>query len=316
MRKYAKKIVALVLAVILVAACFTGCAKINYVTNGTIGAIKKVQDGTWNQKEEAEGGSGEATAIEALKPDTYGGVEFKTNEDVVNYYVEAYNYTKTLTAQYKNSSGEIETCYKLLGEEKLELGTILIEGKENGAINNLAPGIVDKIMQTWAKGLPPNWSIHAEGDKNETIDLTKSPVTAEDVEACNVVENEDGTITLTIQPKASKSSQTYQDPQGKFFNVLGDIASTVSDIGVTFTAGDANDNVIVDYSGGTVKVTIDPSTKEIVAGEYNELISVSLTHANAFGIIKDKSAALDLAYKNTFPASDEYLAERNGLTRV
>ena len=43
------------------------------------------------------------------------------------------------------------------------------------------------------------------------------------------------------------------------------------------------------------------------------LVHIDVSHANV-AVLKDKSASLDIVYKNTFPASDEYLAEK-GFTR-
>lgn len=314
MKKYAKKIVALVLAVMIVATCFAGCAKINYVTNGTIGAIKEVQNGTWNQKPEEGGdsaGTGSATTIEEFKAGTYGGIEFKSVEDVANYYVKCFDYTKTLTAPY-TVDGKADNLYKLLGEEKLELKSLLVEGKENSMLNNAAGGVVAKILQTGAKGLPPNWGNKPENDKIEgETEFTKSLFTADDIQACNVKDNGDGTITIQIQPKTGKMSLHNGDSQGKFFNVLGDIAGTIGAIDIlSFSQGDANDNVIVIYDGGTGTVKIDTATNEIVAGDYVMKVHVDVQHANALGVIKDKSATVDLDYSNHFPASDEYLAER------
>lgn len=313
MKKYAKKIVALVLAVILVASCFAGCAKINYVTNGTIGAIKEVQNGTWNQKpEDGKGGSsdGAATSIEEFKAGTYGGVEFKTVEDVANYYVKCFDYTKTLTAPY-TVDGQATERYKLVGEEKLELKSLLVEGNENKLLNNTAGGIVKTILQTGVKGLPPNWGSDPAGDQVDGVVFTKSLFTADDIQACNVKDNGDGTITMQIQPKPGEMSMHNGDSQGKFFNVLGDIAGAVAAIDIlSFSQGDAKDNIIVKYQGGTGTVIIDTATNEIVGGDYVMKVHVDATHVNAAGIIKDKNASIDLDYTNHFPASDEYLKER------
>ena len=103
MKKLIKSITCLALVAALVAS-LAGCAKLNYVTNGTITAIQEVKSGDW--KNAGKDGEADAAAEEDVsvldKPfeaGTYGGVEFKSLEDVANYYVEAYNYTKTLTAQ-------------------------------------------------------------------------------------------------------------------------------------------------------------------------------------------------------------------------
>ena len=113
MKKTVKKILCVVL-VAAICAAFAGCAKMNYVTNATIGAINEIKAGTWNQTKEEEGADEDKPVIDELKAGTYGGVEFKTNDDVAKYYVEAYNYTKTLTATYVDKDGKDCTFYKLL----------------------------------------------------------------------------------------------------------------------------------------------------------------------------------------------------------
>ena len=112
MKKALKAVVCLAMVVALVAS-FAGCAKINYVTNGTIQAIQDVKSGAWENggsqggAEGEEGGADNSTDENViggdLEPGTYGGVEFKDLNDVAAYYKEAYDYTKTLTAQYKNA---------------------------------------------------------------------------------------------------------------------------------------------------------------------------------------------------------------------
>ena len=53
MKKTVKKILCVVL-VAAICAAFAGCAKMNYVTNATIGAINEIKAGTWNQTKEEE----------------------------------------------------------------------------------------------------------------------------------------------------------------------------------------------------------------------------------------------------------------------
>lgn len=102
---------------------------------------------------DANGGADakDVAVIDEFKAGTYGGKEFKTQEDVVNYYKECYDYTKTLTAEYKTDSGETHSYYKMLGTETLEVNNLLVEGKSNDIINKLVPGIVgafSKAAQT------------------------------------------------------------------------------------------------------------------------------------------------------------------------
>ena len=137
MNKYVKKGLCLVLATGLIASSFAGCAKVNYVTNGAIKAIHQIKDGSWqNQTDGEEAGSSDDTSVleKSFEAGKYGGVEFKSLEDVANYYKEAYDYTKSLTAEYTNKEGKTETFYKLLGNEEINVGSVMIDGKENAVI--------------------------------------------------------------------------------------------------------------------------------------------------------------------------------------
>ena len=106
-----------------------------------------------------------------------------------------------------------------------------------------------------------------------------------------------------------------QDPQGRFFNVLGDISSTVESINVlSFSEGTIEENFVVNYAGGTGKIKVDTKTKEIVEADYEMDVHIDVQHANV-AVIKNKSASLDIVYTNHFPASDEFLKESRGITR-
>lgn len=326
MKKTTKRILALVLAIVLVAS-LAGCAKMNYVTNGTIQAIREVKSGEWkNAGQDAEGeGENDADTSVLETPftaDTYGGVEFKEIADVVAFFNEAYDYTKTLTAEYTDENGETKTFYKLLGDENISIGDVIIDGKANATINSIVPGIVDGLFAPNTYGLMPCYSREPDWDNNFNDDTKKadhdfrtSALTAEDVLDASVSENEDGTITIVIQPKAAEMSTRGDDSQGRFFEVLGDISGVVGQISViSFTQGDANDNVKVTYKGGTGTFIIDPKTMEITGADYNMVANVAVTHANV-AIIKDKSAKLAITYTNHYPASDDYLKEKKGITR-
>lgn len=326
MKKLIKRVTALALAGALVAS-LAGCAKINYVTNGTITAIQEVKSGEWKNTGNEDGAAEEYVDTSTLETPfaagTYGGVEFKDLNDVANYYVEAYNYTKTLTAQYKDQDGNTKTFYKLLGSEDLQVGDVMIDGKANSTINSLVPGIVGPMFDANVWGLVPCNSREPEWDNNledstrrADADYRTSAFTGEDILDANVVDNGDGTITLTIQPKQEELAFRGQGPQGSFFEVLGDISGAVAGITVlSFTEGDANDNVKVFYRNGTGVVTIDTKTKEIISAKYTMLVDVNVTHAS-IAIIKDKSASVKITYTNEYPASDEYLMERRGIVRL
>lgn len=271
----------------------------------------------------AAAGEEDPIVIAELEPNTYGGVEFNTLEDVAKYYVEAYDYTKTLTAEYKDENGATVTFYKLLGDEDLQVGDVMIDGSSNAVVNKIVPGLVGGLFSRNTYGLVPCNNRNPELDNNSDDDTRKndhdfrtSAVTVDDIRAANVTDNGDGTITLEIQPKAGQMSFRGDDSQGRFFEVLGDISGTIAKIDqVTFTQGEPEENVIVDYKGGTVKVKIDTATKEIVEADYHMVANVSVTHASIL-VIKDKSASLIITYDNHYPASDEYLLKYKSLTRL
>lgn len=327
MKKLIKRITCVVLVAALVAS-LAGCAKLNYVTNGTIQAIQEVKSGEWKNagKDSADNAAAEEDASvldKSFEAGTYGGVEFKSLEDVANYYVEAYNYTKTLTAQYKDADGKTQTFYKMLGSEKLEVGSVMIDGKENSTINSLVPSIVGPMFDANIYGLVPSGNRNPELDNNlddptrkNDHDYRTSTFTGDDILDANIVDNGDGTITMTIQPKQEELAFRGEGTQGSFFEVLGDITAAVKSISVlSFTEGDASDNVKVMYKGGTGVITIDTKTKEITAAKYVMIANVDVTHAS-IAIIKDKSASVKITYTNEYPASDDYLKERRGVVRL
>ena len=75
---------------------------------------------------------------------------------------------------------------------------------------------------------------------------SQSHITKDDILDANITDNGDGTITMVIQPKAAEMSMRGEDSQGNFFEVLGDISSTVAQISViSFAQGTAEDNIKV-----------------------------------------------------------------------
>lgn len=259
----------------------------------------------------------DVAVIDEFKAGTYGGKEFKTQEDVVNYYKECYDYTKTLTADYKTDSNGKQTYYKMLGTETLDVQNLLVEGKSNDIINKLVPGIVGGLFKGGSNGLSPSGGRDPKSDiRNDgKMDCSKSLITADDILAANVKDNGDGTITMVLQPKEAILSMPGEDSQGRFFNSLGDISSVVNSISVlSFSQGTVDDNFVVDYKGGTGTVVIDTKTNEITKADYIMLVHIDVQHANV-AVLKDKNASLDIKYECQYPASDDYLANL-GITRA
>ncbi len=258
--------------------------------------------------------------IDEFKAGTYGGIEFKTTEDVVKYYVEVFNYNKTLTADY-TENGEAKKYYKLLGDETLEVQNLLVEGQANATIDKLVPSVLGGLFKGAPKGLPPAanrdpvYDIRDDGPNGSKLDQKESHLTADDILACNVVDNKDGTISITIQPKAALLSMADQDSQGRFFNVLGDISSTVESISIlSFSEGTIQDNFVVNYAGGSGTVKVNTKTKEVVEADYEMDVHIDVKHANV-AVLKNKSASMDIVYKNHFPASDEFLKESRNIVK-
>lgn len=255
----------------------------------------------------------DAVVIDELAANTYAGIEFSDIEAVVNYYNEAYNKTKAQTREYINEEGNKEVWYTMLGEEKLNVSEIMIEGKENSMINNLVPGIVDGIYSPGLNGLSPSANRNPEFDVDEeNKSLTTSYLTADDILAANVTDNGDGTITLQLQPKQVNMSHKGMDAQGHLFNTLGAIDSVVDSISVlSWASGTTEENCIVDYRGGYATVTIDTASGLITEADYHMEAHISVSHATV-AVIKDKSATLLVTYDVHYPASDEYLMDTKG----
>lgn len=323
MNKYVKKGLCLALAVGMIATSFAGCKKVNYVTNGAIEAIHQIKDGSWEKQESTdapEGGTENAVVIDEFAAGTYGGVEFKSIEDVTNFYVEAYNYSKTLMADYKDKDGNTQSWYKLLGEEALTVDGIKIDGKENAMINNLVPGIVGGLYSPGLNGLVPSTNRDPKLDTDEWDgngeSLTTSRLVADDLVAANVKDNGDGTITIQLQPKAVNMSVPGKDAQGHVFQSLGAIDKTVDSISaLSWSSGTTAENCKVNYNGGFATVTINTSSKEIVKAEYKMIAEVAVTHAN-IAVIKDKSASLNVTMTWSYPASADYMMESKGCSPV
>ena len=320
------KIIALVLVcVIVVGVAAFGIIKhkeVRYVEDAMKAAVATIKDGTWQN---IIAGSGEQEEEESEAPPiefvagNYGGIDFKSFEDVVNYYNTVYDATKAETAEYIAQDGGRPVFYALVGEEYLDLkpGSLLVDGKANSIINGMAPGLISGIFSGNVVGLPPS----SNRDPNQDIDengepLLTSRVTVEDVINCAVVDNGDGTITLTLVPDAVNLSHKGLDAQGHFFNSLGALDETVNGIpGLSWASGSVSENVIANYKDGFAEVKVNVASGKIVEAHYHMVVKVNITHAS-LAVITDKSASLTLYYDNYFPASDDYLMKVRQLTRT
>ena len=320
------KIIALVLVcVIVVGIVAFGIVKhdeVSYVKAAMDNAIATIKDGTWQDIIKGSGSGEEESEAPKLTftPGTYGGVNFESFEDVANYYNTVYDATKAETAVYKDKDGGTPTFYAMLGTENLELkkGSLLVDGKENMLVSNLAPTLLGGMFGKNVVGLPPQ----ANRDPNQDYDengesLQTSRVVADDILNAEVVENEDGTITITIIPQTVNLSHKGLDAQGHFFNSLGAIDSTIDGIDMlSWASGTTEENCKVFYKDGFAKIKVDTAAGKIIEADYHMVAKVDITHATLAGMIKDKSASLTLWYDNHFPADDQYLMDIRGLSRT
>ena len=179
MKKTLKRVLSIVLAAMLVMS-LAGCANINYITNGTIKAINEVKSGDWKNGG-AEGGEEagdiekDEIKIDELTPGTYGGVAFNSLDDVAKFYKEAYDYTKSLTAEYTDDQGQTQKFYKLLGDEKMSIGDVIIDGSANAIVNKLVPGIVDSMFKPNTYGLVPCYNRNPDLDNNSDDLVPQAP---------------------------------------------------------------------------------------------------------------------------------------------
>lgn len=327
MKRVFNKVLCAMLAAVLLFS-LAGCAKISYVADGAIYAMGRIADGSWKEiPQESTSADDNVIVIDTFTAGTYGGMDFTSQDDVVRYYVECYNNTKAQTAKYIDENGDTQELYAFLGEEKLNVDKMLIDGSENAMLNNVVPGIVNSTFAYNTYGLPPsnNRDPLIDNDNMESgnpgaYDFRQSYFTPEDCLACNVTENADGTITIELQPKDASMSARGADSQGRFFEVLKDLGSTVGYIfdnysALSWSSGTTDENCIVDYKGGTGKVTIDPKTNLIVEADYHMNVMVEVKHANITAI-KDKNGAIYISHDIHYPAADDYLLEYKGIKKA
>ena len=310
MKKGIKAVICLALVIGLTSSLF-GCAKINYITNGTIGAINEVKSGDWKKTDEATPVAADSeedkAVIDEFQAGTFGGVEFKTIDDVIKYYADAYNKTKAKKAMFENEKGEVVEMYAFADEKSMEVKDILVEGKANAVIDKLIPQLLSALYAPTIGGLHPCNAREPENDKDENGEsLMTCRVTADDVVTANVKDNGDGTITITMQPKAVNMSRVGLDSQGKFYTTLNDIGEVVDQVdALSWASGTTEENCTVNYKGGTVTVKIDIKSGEIVEADYNMIAYVKVQHAN-IAVVKDKSLSATVDYRCHFPASKEF----------
>lgn len=315
MKRIIKIVICLVLAVALTLS-FTGCAKVGYVFDGTVKAIKEVKSGEWQNSPdsaEAESGAEEDTpVIDVFEAGTYGGIEFNSLEDVVKCYADAYNKTKAKKAMFIDEEGKKVEMYAFADQKEITITDILVEGKSNAVINKLIPQLLNALYVPTIGGLQPCNAREPEKDVDENGEsLMTCRVTADDLVTANVKDNGDGTIVITMQPKMVNMSRVGMDAQGRMFTSLNDISVVVESVDAfSWASGTTEENCKVVYKDGTAIITIDTKSGEIVEAHYDMHVYVNIVHAN-LSVVHDKSLSAVVDYKCDFPCSKEFYDKVN-----
>lgn len=199
---------------------------------------------------------------------------------VLPEYIKAYNKTKaTGTFLGKN--------------EKVTISNIMIKNKPNAALEKIINGIINAAWEN-----ETNMQLPPYTDTNKFVECM---LTADDIESASMVKNSDGTVTVTLVPKAEEKPIAGKGPQGRAFNVFEGIDTTMEDMNASFTdGGNLDKNLSLYYSGGTITATFDPSTYVISSATYIMDMKISVINTKFYGI-KMSQASLDLEYKMMFP---------------
>ncbi len=198
-----------------------------------------------------------------------------SKEDVVAKYIEVYNKTK--------ADGTLR------GSDAMSCTSVVLEGKENGMLKNLAGTVMKSNGHDMF--LPP-YSDDNPGNECHT--------TAADIKDYSYTDNGDGTATIKLTVNDTKNSRKFQDPAGNMFNVMEDVAAALADISlIKWSQGDANSNVVL-TSGGNCEITYDKNTNLMTKAVYTLITVADVQHANV-AMFKDKSAQATFEYVTTFP---------------
>lgn len=251
-------------------------------------------------------------AKDPFKKGKYAGVQLNTTADAVRYYVKAYNATKKETAKYKDlETEEISTYYKMLGCQEMFVTNTRINGSKNSFFDSYFESLLTDL--TLPTGLPPSTSVNKSADTDlNGKSLITSRLRDTDVASLSIKDNKNGTVTLTIKPKAVQMSSPGADPQGRFFTTAGPVYDAVDQVlkenGGKWTTGNAKKNVTMNYTGGTGTITINTSTGKITKAKYKMIVKTEIRNITLSGQ-KFKSIAMNCSMVDTFPATGSNFAD-------
>ena len=198
-----------------------------------------------------------------------------TPEEILNVYKEVYKNTK--------ADGNFR------GSSHMSCTSVMIDGKENSMVRSAA----DQFMKSENTGI-------ALCPDSEGVDYSECDATVDDITDATWKDNGDGTATLEIKPKETVDGKKFTSSSGKFFDVMEDVASSIADISlISWAEGDANSNTHLTTSG-TVTVTYDTSTMKMTKATYDLITVADVQHVNVL-IFKDKSGTATFDYVCEFP---------------
>lgn len=251
-------------------------------------------------------------AKDPFKKGKYAGVQLNTTADAVRYYVKAYNATKKETAKYKDlETEETAIYYKMMGCEELFVTNTRINGSKNSFFDSYFESLLTDM--TSPTGLPPSTFVNKSADRDlNGKSLVTSRLKDTDVASLSIKDNNNGTITLTIKPKAVQMSSPGADAQGRFFTTAGPMYDTIDQVikenGGKWTTGNAKKNVTMHYTGGTGSITINTSTGKITKAKYKMVVKTEIRNVTLSGQ-KFKSIAMDYSTVDSFPATGSNFAD-------
>lgn len=296
--KKTSRILALVLCLVLAVSALSGCTiKLNINVNNS-GSVTPADNTTAAPASTAAPATTAAPASTAAPATTAGGTDkpaeskpaadkpaasaelsaSSSKEDIVAEYIKVYNTTKKAGT--------------FLGKDTMSLDSVMIDGKENATVKKLAAGIV-KADATDMQ-LPPY------SDSNPG---TECVITAADISEATYKDNGDGTATIKLVPISCTNSKRFEDAQGKMFNVMEDVKSTVDGISlISWAQGDTDSNVTLTCDGSYAEVTYNKDTKMMTKADYTLITVADVQHASIkLAFLNDKSATATFNYKMLFP---------------
>lgn len=196
-----------------------------------------------------------------------------TMEDILDLY-------KDVAA----ANGEISTA-QTFDLVDLDLGSFLL----TTAFKPLATLVIDAN------------TVDVEGFPGDAANLT-----VDDLESASYVENDDGTMTVTLNIKSQTDGlvgSKYEGPVGRAIGVVGDIPQVLKDTGTEDFVNVDDTTAELVYDDAVIKVTVDENLKLVkdkcswTYTVYGDVKNVDISYSALAINIKDGSGTAEIDYK-------------------